>query len=105
MEVVAGQVDGVHFGVRHLYRGRIGVLVELATNLQAGLRRRCCDQLDDDFMADERGGTGTGGTGSLALDGNGFTSLPFVPTTSASITLTTAHANDVINLDIVQNGT
>src|SRR6202043_3000332 len=28
-----------------------------------------------------------------------------VPTTSASITLTTAHANDVINLDIVQNGT
>src|ERR1700680_983574 len=54
MEVVAGQGDGVHFGVRHLYAGRIGVLVELATNLQTGLRRRCCDQLDDDFMADER---------------------------------------------------
>src|ERR1700684_1121214 len=54
VEVVAGDVDGVHFGVGHLYAGRIGVLVELATNRQTGLGRRCCDQLDDDLMADER---------------------------------------------------
>ena len=54
MEVVAGEVDGIHFGVGHLDAGRIGVLIELATNLQTGLGRRCGDQLDDDLMADER---------------------------------------------------
>ncbi len=50
------------------------------------------------------GGTGTV-TGPLALDGNGFSSRPFESTTSTSVTLTTANANDVIILDIVQNGT
>jgi hypothetical protein len=40
----------------------------------------------------------------LALDGNGFTNKS-VPTTSASVSLTTHSANDVIILDIVQNGT
>src|SRR5205823_4435706 len=54
VEVVAGEVDGIHFGVGHLDAGRIGVLIELATNLQTGLGRRRGDQLDDDLMADER---------------------------------------------------
>jgi len=49
------------------------------------------------------GGTGTV-TGSLALDGNAFASRPFVSTTSASVALTTKNANDVIVLEIVQNG-
>ena len=39
----------------------------------------------------------------LALDGNGFTNKS-VPTTSASVTLTTHSANDVIIVDVVQNG-
>ena len=52
--------------------------------------------------------TNTGGTMTtstpLALDGNGFANKS-APTTSASVTLTTTHPNDVIVLDIVQNGT
>ena len=44
------------------------------------------------------------GVGTLALDGNGFTSKPFVASTSASVNLTTSKANDVIILEIVQNG-
>jgi len=43
-------------------------------------------------------------TGSFALDGNGFSSRPFVSTTSTSVALTTANADDVIILEIVQNG-
>src|SRR5260370_28173901 len=54
VEVVAGEVDDIHFGVGHLDGGRIGVLIEFATNRQTGLRRGCGDQLDDDLMADER---------------------------------------------------
>ena len=46
-------------------------------------------------------GTATS-TGSLALDGNAFSNQSYV--SSANVTLTTAHANDVIILDIVQNG-
>ena len=52
----------------------------------------------------DTGGTGTV-TGTLALDGNGFSSRPFESTTSTSIALTTLKANDVIILEIVQNGT
>ena len=43
-------------------------------------------------------------TGSLALDGNGFSNIPG-STTSSGVTLTTSSSNDVIVLDIVQNGT
>ena len=52
--------------------------------------------------------TNTGGTMTtstpLALDGNGFANKA-TSTTSASVTLTTTKTNDVIILDIVQNGT
>ena len=48
--------------------------------------------------------TSGAGVGTLALDGNGFTSKPFVASTSASVNLTTSKANDVIILEIVQNG-
>jgi hypothetical protein len=51
----------------------------------------------------DSGGGGGAGAGSLALDGNGFANKA-VPATSASVTLTTTQANDVIILDIVQNG-
>ena len=51
---MAGEVDGIHFDVGHLDTGRIGVLIELVTNLETGLCCRCGDQLDDDPMADER---------------------------------------------------
>ena len=34
--------------------GRIGVVIDLASHLQAGLGGRGGDQLDDDLMADER---------------------------------------------------
>ena len=61
MEVVAGEVDGLHFGVCHLDAGRIGVWIEFAANLQAGVRGRCGDQLDDDLMADERFAAPVGG--------------------------------------------
>src|SRR5882757_916854 len=54
VEVVTGDVDGLHLGVGHLDAGRIGILIELAPHLETGLGRRCCDQLDDDLMADER---------------------------------------------------
>src|SRR6266568_2442411 len=54
VEVVTGEVDGLHVGIGHLDAGRISVLIEFATNLQTGLRCRCCDELDDDLMADER---------------------------------------------------
>ena len=54
MEVVACEVDGIHFGVGHLDASGIGVLIEFAANLQTSLRCRCGDQLDDDLMADER---------------------------------------------------
>ena len=53
MEVVAFEVDGVHFGIGHLDAGRIDVLIEFATNRQTGLGRCCSDQLDNDLMADE----------------------------------------------------
>ena len=57
----------------------------------------------DGVSVSNGGATGTG-AGSLALDGNGFANKS-APTTSASVTLTTTHPNDVIILDIVQNGT
>ena len=44
-------------------------------------------------------------TGSLALDGNGFSNTAAPTISTSSVTLTTANANDVIILDIVQNGT
>ena len=47
-------------------------------------------------------GAGTG-NGQLALDGNAFTNFPSNHS-SAAVTLTTANSNDVIILDIVQNG-
>src|SRR5882724_6636583 len=53
VEVVTCEVDGFHVGVGHLDAGRIGVLIEFAPNLETGLGRRSCDQLDDDLMADE----------------------------------------------------
>src|SRR5215217_8242 len=54
VEVVAGEVHGIHFRVRYLDARRIDVFIELATNLETGLRCRCGDELDDDLMADER---------------------------------------------------
>ena len=49
--------------------------------------------------------SGTGTIGSLALDGNGFSNTAAPTISTSSVTLTTANANDVIILDIVQNGT
>src|SRR3981189_3542111 len=53
VEVVTGEVDGFDVGVGHLDAGRLGVLIEFAANLETGLGRRSCDQLDDDLTADE----------------------------------------------------
>lgn len=51
-------------------------------------------------------GTTTGQTASaLSLDGSGYVSLPFVPSTAATVSLTTTHANDVIVVDVVENST
>lgn len=49
-------------------------------------------------------GTGADASGKLALDGTAFVSRPFVPTTSMSVSLTTTNANDVVVLDVLQNG-
>ena len=51
MEVVTGEVDSAHLSVGHLDAGGIGVAIELAANLEAGLGRRRGDQLDDDLVA------------------------------------------------------
>ena len=40
----------------------------------------------------------------IALDGDGFSSRPFESTTTTSVTLTTTQANDVIILEVVENG-
>ena len=54
MKVVAGEIDGFDLVVRHFEAGGIGVWVEFAAHFEAGCRRCCGDQLDDDLMADER---------------------------------------------------
>jgi len=54
VEVVAGEFDGFEFGVGDLDAGRIGVWIELATNLQACLSGGCGDQFDDDLVTDQR---------------------------------------------------
>jgi hypothetical protein len=43
-------------------------------------------------------------SGELVLDGTGFTSRPTVPTTTMGVSLTTSKANDIIVLEIIQNG-
>lgn len=50
-------------------------------------------------------GVASGSSPALAIDGNGFTNLPFEPSTAASVSLTTSNANDVIIVDIVENST
>jgi hypothetical protein len=47
-------MEGVHVGVGDGPPGRVVVLIEPAPDLEAGLRGRCGDELDDDLVADER---------------------------------------------------
>jgi hypothetical protein len=51
---MAGETDGFEFGVGDLDAGRVGVWIELAANLEAGLSCGGGDQFDDDLMADQR---------------------------------------------------
>ena len=53
MEVVAEEVDGVHLGIGDFDACRIGVAIELAAHLEAGVGGGGGDQLDDDLVADE----------------------------------------------------
>jgi len=54
MEVMAGEVDAFDLGVGHLYASSIGVLIELATNLEARTGRRGSDKLDDGLVTHQR---------------------------------------------------
>ena len=47
MERIAGDVEGVHFGVADLDAFFIGSLVERASDLEARLCRRRADEFDD----------------------------------------------------------
>jgi len=51
---MAGEVDGFDLGVGHLYAGRIGILIELAANLEASVGRGGSDKLDDCLVAHQR---------------------------------------------------
>ena len=46
MELIAGDVEALHLGVADLDALLVGARVERAFDLQAGLGRRCADQLD-----------------------------------------------------------
>src|SRR5260370_13618904 len=54
MEVVAMDVEGTHLGVGALNAGRIGVVMDLAPDLQSSVGCRCSDQLNDGLVADQR---------------------------------------------------
>jgi hypothetical protein len=54
MEVMAAEVDGLEFGVRHLDAGRVAVWIELAANLETCVGCGGGDQLDDGLVADQR---------------------------------------------------
>jgi hypothetical protein len=54
MEVMADDVDGGEFVVEDFDRSGVRRRIEFATDLEASLRRRRGDQLDDHLMADER---------------------------------------------------
>ena len=54
MEVMAGEIDGIELGVAHLYAYRIGVLIELAANLEAGIGCGRRDELNDCLVAHQR---------------------------------------------------
>ena len=47
MERIAGEVEGVHFGIWDLDAFFIGSLIERALDLEAGLGRRRADEFDD----------------------------------------------------------
>jgi len=54
MGVMAEEVDGFEFGVRHLDAGRVAVWIELAANLETCVGCGGGDQLDDGLVADQR---------------------------------------------------
>ena len=51
---MALDIDAVHLGIGDLDAGRIGVGVDLALHLEAGVGGGGSDQLDDRLVADER---------------------------------------------------
>jgi len=54
VEFVALEVDGVHLGIGDFDAGGIGIGVDLAAHLEAGIGRGGGDQLDDGLIADQR---------------------------------------------------
>lgn len=54
MGCVTVEGDGVHLLVGDLHAGRVGVRVDLAADLQAGVRRGGGDPLDDGLETDQR---------------------------------------------------
>ena len=54
MESIALDAYGGNFGVRHFSAYGVWILVDHGSNLQAALGGGCCDELDDDFVTDQR---------------------------------------------------
>ena len=67
MEIVASDIDFVHFGIRDLDAGRVGVGVDLGVYLQPGFCRGCGYRLDDGLVADERSASSANGEVRLAI--------------------------------------
>ena len=51
---MAGEGEGGDLGVGDFDAFGIFVFIQFGAHFEAGLGRRCCDELDDDLMADER---------------------------------------------------
>jgi len=54
MEIVAADIDRIHFRIRDLDGFGIFILVEAAPHLKPGRRGRRSDELADDLVADQR---------------------------------------------------
>jgi hypothetical protein len=46
MELIAGDVEGFHYGFAHLDALAVAARIDCAFDLETGLGRRCSDQLD-----------------------------------------------------------